>query len=150
MRPIIPAEHEQADFSIVEWSPENIVVEKLGSGHHIQVPVTWVRKVYVATHSQPAIVVLDGRLQWISKKGPLGRGSWKLMPDAPSSQYGVEKAVSVYDPEATELENQFGCQWFPRGVVPYALAQGMYVFYGADGRYFRMTEDDRILLCSTP
>jgi len=153
MRPVIPLEHEQADFMIVEWSPDNIWVNK-DSGHHVQVPATWVRKVYASTDSAPAILLLDGRLQWISGRGPSVQGVWRLLPDAPSpgpdGQFGIERIVSMYDPEATELQEQFGCQWVPCGVVSYALTQGMHVFYGADGRYFRMMEDNRIQLSPTP
>jgi hypothetical protein len=128
-------------------------VQKAGSGHYIQIPETWVTGVYDPTDFTPAILLLAGRLQWTSGKGSL-RGMWKLLPEAPPSgadgQFGFDKIVSVHDTEVTELQNRFGCQWIPRGVVPTALAQGMHVFYGADGRYLRMAEDNRILLSPRP
>jgi len=152
IRPVIPSEHEEADFKVQDWNLDSISVEKLGSGHRFPITATWVHKVYDATGSFPAILVLDGRLQWISRTGTMP-GTWRLIPGPAASgqeaRYGIERIVSVYDPEVAVLES-FGCQWIPRRVVPSALAQGLQVFYAADGRCLRMAEDNRILLTPNP
>lgn len=65
--PIVPREHEQSDFMLIEDRGECFVFQKLDSQRYVDIPKSFIEKVHKFGDSKPALVQLIGRLQWVSE-----------------------------------------------------------------------------------
>src|SRR5712692_5633759 len=76
--PIVPRQHEQSDFSLEEDKGTYLSFKKLDSSRTVDIPKSFIEKVHSFGASQPAIIELSGRIQWVSAK----RG-FELLPNKP-------------------------------------------------------------------
>jgi hypothetical protein len=77
--PIFPVQCAKDEFHLTEQDAQNLQVSK-SSGHQIRIPRALIRHVLHGDYHEPATIVLDGRLQWLSSSR-----SWKVFPEAPST-----------------------------------------------------------------
>src|SRR4029077_5621542 len=89
--------------------------------------------------NQKPILVLDGRLQWVSR---IQR--WRFFPERPEadSPLGFSKPSPLQDPRATELVAELRTMGYEPGwaddvEVPSKQSPCYQVVYDNDGRYFR-------------
>ena len=139
VKPAIPAKAEIDKFQVQEVTSDALVVEKLSSGHRIQIPIGRVAEVLVLAPGEPPVVQLDGRLQWLTISD-----SWKffdLKPD-PASPYGFHKPSHLQDVCAFDigeaLKKRGGRMgWRLERDLPGSLVRGVEIVYDDDGKYFR-------------
>jgi hypothetical protein len=142
--PIVPREHEQSDFMLIEDSGECFVFQKLDSQRYVDIPKSFIEKVHKFGDSKPALVQLIGRLQWVSIKR-----NFELFPDKPptgsAGAYGIGKDVDHGYPARLGLAGRFARE----ERLPQLLTQGWYVVYDLDGTYLRWPGPDvnQILVC---
>jgi hypothetical protein len=143
--PIVPREHEQSDFRVVEDKGGYFIFEKLDSTRQVDIPKSFVEKIHKFSNSKPALVQLSGRVQWVSMKR-----NFALFPDkppaGPAGAYGIGKDVDVDYPRRLGIAGSFARE----ERLPQLLSQGWYVFYDLDGTYLRWPGKDanQILVCN--
>jgi hypothetical protein len=125
--PVVPREHEQSQFMLMEEYDEYLELQKLDSQRYVTIPKSFIENVHQFGHSAPALLRLSGRLQWVSTKR-----DFELFPDRPPSGpagiYGIPKDVdSRY---AARLG--IACKCARKDRLPEVLSQGWLVFYDLD------------------
>ena len=130
--PIVPRQHEQSEFMLMEDSDECLVFQKMDSQRAVDIPKSFIEKIRKFSDSRPALVQLSGRLQWVSTKR-----SFELFPDKPPSgndgTYGIGKDVDNGYPVRLGVEGRFGRE----DRLPEILGRGWSIFYDSDGTYLR-------------
>jgi hypothetical protein len=143
--PIVPRQHEQSDFSLEEDKGKYLSFKKIDSARIVDIPKSFIEKVHSFGNSQPAIVELSGRIQWVSAKR-----RFELLPDKPPSgpagAYGIGKNVDFGYPAQLGIVGSFARE----ERLPLLLTQGWYVYYDSDGTYLRWPgpDVDQILVCN--
>jgi hypothetical protein len=126
--PIIPREHEQADFILMEDKGECFTFKKVDSERNVDIPKSLIAKIHSFGDSKPARIELTGRLQWLSRKR-----IFDVSPEKPTSAYGVAKDVDSAYPVRKSINGKFGRE----DRLPEILAGGWMIFYDSDGTYLR-------------
>jgi hypothetical protein len=150
IRPAIPRRIEQEEY-FVEGPTEPDCIKITRSAHHLRIPSTAVAKVHLFGDQQVPLILLDGRLQWISTTQ-----RWKFLPETPSSdsagEHGLSKNVDFQYPQREGITNRFTVRWFREDHLQRFLGQGWNVFYDHDGRYLRVSgpDIDQVLLSQRP
>jgi hypothetical protein len=134
--PIVPRQHEQSEFMLMQDAGECFVFEKLGADRHVHIPKSFIEKTHKFGNSKPTLVQLSGRLQWVSAKR-----MFELFPDkppaGPAGAYGIGKVVDIDYPKRLGIAGNF----VRENPLPQLLAQGWYVFYDSDGTHLRCGEE---------
>jgi hypothetical protein len=134
--PIVPREHEQAEFSVEDDKGEYFVLRKLDSSRQVDLPKSFIEKIHSFGNAKPSLVQLGGRLQWISAKR-----NFELFHDNPAALagvYGIGKDVHTNYVGRLGIEAKFARE----DRLPQLLAQGWYVYYDLDGTYLRWPGPD--------
>jgi hypothetical protein len=136
--PIVPREHEQAEFSVEDDKGECLTLKKLDSSRQVDIPKSFIEKIHSFGNMKPALVQLSGRLQWVSAKR-----NFELFHDKPAAAragaYGIGKDVNPnYVGQLGIEESKFARE----DRLPELLAQGWYVYYDLDGTYLRWAGPD--------
>jgi hypothetical protein len=143
--PIIPRQHEQTDFLLIQDKAQCYSFSKVDSLGQIDIPQSFIEKVHRFGNSKPALIQLNGRLQWVSE-----RQNFELFPDKPppgsfGACYGVGKDVDLEYPQRLGIAGRFARE----ERLPLLLTQGWVVFYDLDGSYLRWPghDVDQIFVC---
>lgn len=135
--PIVPRQHEQSDFSLEEDKGECFIFKKWDSTRQVDIPKSFIEKIHSFGNSQPAVVQLSGRLQWVS-----ARRNFELFPEKPpagtAGAYGIGKDVDIDYPRRLGIAGAFARE----DRLPQLLSQDWYVFYDLDGTYLRWPGHD--------
>jgi len=134
--PIVPREHEQAEFSVEDDKGEYFALRKLDSSRQVDIPKSFIEKIHSFGNAKPALVQLSGRLQWISAKR-----NFELFHDNPvalAGAYGIGRDVHPNYVGRLGIESKFARE----DRLPQLLAQGWYVYYDLDGTYLRWPGPD--------
>jgi hypothetical protein len=151
IRPAIPRRFEQEIFTVQGVEADFVDVKRTNSHHQVRIPASAIAKVHVFGDEQPSLVLLDGRLQWVTLTQ-----RWEFLPDAPRAgpapEYGLSKPVDFRYPRLSGITDRFAVRWFREDAVPRFLGQGWNIFYDGDGRYLRSSgpDIDLILLSQQP
>jgi len=140
--PIVPREHEQSEFMLMEDSDETFQFQKLDSQKYVDIPKSFIERIHKFSDKKPVIVQLSGRLQWVSAK----RNFELFPPTGPLDAYGIGKDVDNDYPRHLGIE----CKFARQDRLPQLLRQGWYVFYDSDGMYLRWPGKDvnQIVVCN--
>ncbi|HEV2424031.1 MAG TPA: hypothetical protein VGZ29_04295 [Terriglobia bacterium] len=154
VHPSIPRHNEHREYQIQRLEAGRIVLRERLADQPLSIPAASVAKVHSARGPKPALLVLKGRLQWIT-----ATRQWMVLPEQPpaDSEHGLHKLASSSDDHVVEVIERLGQQgysawWVPVDEVREFLIQGGEIIYDADGRYLR-TRDQRsewILLARRP
>jgi hypothetical protein len=150
IRPAIPRRIEQEDY-FVEGPIEPDCIKVTRSAHHLRIPSSAIATVHLFGDQQPPIVILDGRLQWIT-----ATQRWEFLPEKPpsdsSGDYGLPRYVDFQYPQREGITDRFAVRWFREDGLQSFLGQGWNVFYDRDGRYLRVSgpDIDQVLLSQRP
>lgn len=140
IRPIIPREHEQSDFMLMDETQDSFVFEKLDSMRRIEIPKSFIEKIHRFSSGKSNLIQLVGRLQWVSVKR-----TFELFPDKPPTgtegAYGIGKEVDQRYAARLGISDACFCRWNHLAEV---LARGRVVFYDEDGSY--LTWGDSVLV----
>lgn len=144
--PIVPRVHEQSDFYLQEDTGPLYVFKKQDSLRTVEIPKSFVSSVHMLGSGKPAILRLNGRLQWVSPKR-----MFDLFVDPPPAgplgAYGIAKDVDLDYPRRAGIQ---GVSFVREERLPQLLMQGWYVYYDNDGAYLRNPGRDanQILICN--
>lgn len=148
IRSTIPSKAEQDKFHVREATLNVVVAEKLSSNHIVRIPTSRITEILAAEPNEPPVVLLDGRLQWLTLSKV-----WKFLEEKPplGSHFGFSKISYPTDSHATEIENKlrtmgYDPTWKVEERIAPALAGGAEVFYDEDGRYLYWKEDNPSIL----
>ena len=140
--PAIPRFAEQDAFHIDKFDERTTALAKHSTNETIDIPTTRIVEVLFYGDNQKPILVLDGRLQWVSR---IER--WRFFPEKPEadSPLGFAKPSTLQDPRATELVAELRTRgyepgWATEVEVPSKQSPGYQVVYDDDGRYFRIAD----------
>lgn len=112
---------------------------KLDSSRQVDIPKSFIETVHSWGDTKPALVLLKGRLQWVSRKR-----NFELFPEMPpegrAGVYGIGKDV---DSRYVQQLGIPGRSSFVREErLPQLLSQGWYVYYDVDGTYLKWLGPD--------
>jgi hypothetical protein len=150
IRPAIPRRIEQEEY-FVEGPTEADCLKVTRAAHHLRIPETAIARVDFFGDQQPPLILLEGRLQWITVTQ-----RWEFLPEKPpsdaSGDYGQSKFVDFQYPHREGITDRFAVRWFREDAVPTFIGQGWHIFYDRDGRYLRVSgpDVDQILLSQRP
>jgi len=140
--PILPTFRQQDDFGFVEIREYELILDKPGSIHsRIHIPLSRLRDPMFSGSGRAVILVLDGRLQWLS-----GDREWKVFPEAPATSeermIGFSKFSSANDPKLQEMSARLAryghtISFVREDRLGEVFGQGKQVVYDDDGLYFR-------------
>jgi hypothetical protein len=141
VRAVVPRSNEQIDFSLVQDTGTSFVFRKSDSDRTVEIPKSFVEKIHRFGTTQPALVELGGRLQWVTAKR-----RFELFPDKPADVYGIGKDVDFGYAGRLSINGKFARQ----ERLPFLLTQGWNVYYDLDGSYLRLpgSDCDQILVCN--
>jgi hypothetical protein len=135
--PVIPRDHEQSQFSVLEDTGSHYVFQKLDSMRNVDIPKSFLENIHHLGSSKPSLLQLKGRLQWVSSKR-----NFELFPDKPSAgpagEYGIGKEVDIGYPARQRISGRFGRE----DRLPEILGRGWLVFYDLDGKYLKWRGQD--------
>jgi len=126
-------------FAVAEVEPATVTLKKQSSGHSVPIPAPRIAEVLVSGTHEPATVLLDGRLQWLTI-----RQEWKFLPERPDPADGLRLGFSnnspMQGPNVQALSAQLAergrrVSWSRKDKLPERLQAGYEVFYDSDGRY---------------
>jgi hypothetical protein len=130
--PIVPREHEQSEWIVERDEGDCFLFQKSDSQAGVEIPRSFIEKIHSFGNSKPALVQLNGRIQWVSTKR-----HWELFSDkppaGPAGAYGIGKDVDVGYPTRKGIAGKFGRE----DCLPEILGRGWSVFYDLDGMYLR-------------
>ncbi len=141
--PIVPREHEQSDFLLLQIVGDCFQFEKLGTSRQVNIPKSFIEKVHKFGDTRPALIQLSARLQWVTPKR-----NFDLFPEKPpggsAGACGVGKNIDFNYPARAGINGSFARE----DQLPRVLSEGWSIFYDSDGRYFRWPghEVDQILV----
>jgi len=149
IEPIVPRKFERSEWVVQSTSGNAFVFQKTDSMATVEIPVSFIENVHEFTNNAPALVQLDGRLQWIS----VGQ-RWLVLSEKPQpgphNEHGYSKFVDFDYPRRMAYTGEFA--WCREDRLAECLSRGRYVFYDEDGRYLRVPgpDIDQILVSSRP
>ncbi len=141
--PIVPREHEQSDFLLLQIVGDCFQFEKLGTSRQVNIPKSFIEKVHKFGDTRPALIQLSGRLQWVTPKRNFDLFPEKP-PDGSADAFGVGKNIDFNYPARNSISGSFARE----DQVPRVLAEGWSIYYDSDGKYLRWPghEVDQILV----
>jgi hypothetical protein len=143
--PIVPRKHEQSEFMLEKVADECLSVKKLDSGRQVLIPKSFVEKIHRFGDSKPALMQLNGRLQWISAKR-----NFECVPGLPptgqAGLYGIGKNVDSRYPMRLGISGAFA----RIDRLPEVLSRGWHVYYDEDGMYLILPDlgANQVFVCS--
>ncbi len=153
--PVIPVKCASDKFLIEKTQMGALYLHKLGSGHHVPVPLTRIKEIWPeGTYQDSATLVLEGRLQWSTRNQ-----FWKFAPESPASQtereIGFGKLSSAEDQIRIDLERILRAHGRNSWLIDErhlagALAQGRHIVYDEDGKFFRVPSGPNWLILISP
>jgi hypothetical protein len=149
IEPIVPRWCEQSIWILKSIDDGCFRFEKIGSFATIAIPNSFIEKAHRFTGDTSGLVLLAGRLQWIS----VGQ-HWKLFSEKPpvdsEDEHGFSRSVALEYPGMRGLVN--GVAWARRDRLPQILGQGKYIFYDEDGKYLKVPgrDVDLVLISDQP
>jgi hypothetical protein len=142
LTPVFPTRCQLDKFRLVEIARYELILSKAGTLHSsIPIPISRLKDPIFAGQLEPAMLVLDGRLQWLSCEA-----AWKFFPESPSTpqerMIGFPKPSSMDDPKIAEVQEKLARRNIGVGFVReerlgQVFGQGKQVVYDSDGLYFR-------------
>jgi hypothetical protein len=142
VRPAIPRSAEEQEYRVKQVDSDHALIQKHSSDPPLRIASSAVAQVYCSTDHAPSMVVLKGRMQWITASE-----QWALLPEQPpsDSDLGLDKLANPDDPQVIHFVNQlrdkgYSPWWVPKDSMHELLAQGAEIIYDRDGRYFRASD----------
>jgi len=139
VRPAIPRSAEEHEYRVQQIDSDCALIQKLLSDPPLAISVSAVAQLHFSRDHRPSVVILKGRMQWITTTG-----QWALLPEQPpaDSEFGLDKLANPDDPQVVHFVNQlrrkgYSPWWVPEDSMRELLGQGAEVIYDKDGRYFR-------------
>jgi hypothetical protein len=147
--PIVPRRFERSEWLVQSSSGNSFVFQKTDSMATVEIPVSFIETVHRFQGDGPALVQLDGRLQWVSVGQRWQVQSEKPQP-GPRSEHGYSKFVDFDYPRRMAYAGEFA--WCREDRLSECLSRGRYVFYDEDGTYLRVPgpDIDQILVSNHP
>jgi hypothetical protein len=149
IEPIVPRKFERSEWLVQSNSGNCFVFQKTDSMAHVEIPVSFIETVHRFHDNAPALVQLNGRLQWIS----VGQ-RWLVLSEKPQpgphNEHGYSKFVDFDYPTRMAYAGEFA--WCREDRLAECLSRGRYVFYDEDARYLRVPgpDIDQILVSNRP
>lgn len=149
IEPIVPRRFERTEWLVQSNSGNAFVFQKTDSMATVEIPVSFIENVHRFRDNAPALVQLDGRLQWIS----VGQ-RWLVLSEKPQpgphNEHGYSKFVDFDYPRRMAYTGEFA--WCREDRLAECLSRGRYIFYDEDGKYLRVPgpDIDQILVSSRP
>jgi hypothetical protein len=139
IQPIVPTFPGEYSFHIERIDEKNLTVCLERTRESIVIPVRRVTEVLDFGEREAPILVLQGRLQWITT---IQRWRFRQEEADPDSLLGIHKDTTINDLRAKEIIEQLGKQNFQAGwtyepEVPGKINASYQPVYDDDGRYFR-------------
>jgi hypothetical protein len=137
LTPLIPARKHDL-FTVVDIQPATVTLEKSSSDRRVHVPAERIESVMNYGPSEAPVVVLNGRLQWLTLPG-----AWRFFHEKPPAddplRIGLPKqsgAGPSFDEVLSQIQRT-GCSasWANTDLLPGKLNSGAEVFYDANGFY---------------
>jgi hypothetical protein len=139
VRPAIPRSAEEEEYRVKQVDSDRVWIQKHSSDPPLSIASSAVAQVDCSSDQTPSMVVLKGRMQWITASE-----QWALLPEQPpsDSEFGLDKLANPDDPQVIHFVNQlrekgYSPWWVPKDSMHELLAQGAEIIYDKDGRYFR-------------
>lgn len=139
VRPAIPRCAEEHEYRVQQIDSEQALIQKLSSDPPLAISASAVAQLQFSHDHNPSLVVLKGRMQWITTSE-----RWALLPEQPpaDSEFGLDKLANPDDPQVVHFVNQlrqkgYSPWWVSVDSMRELLAQGAEIIYDKDGRYFR-------------
>jgi len=155
IKPTIPRFAERDMFSIRELTNDALTVEKESTDEALSIPASRISDIlFHDSKADTPVLVLDGRLQWLST---IQR--WRFFPEKPdaASPLGFSKPSVTSDPTAARLcaelqRKGFTMGWAAEAEIPGKQNGAYQVVYDDDGRYFKIEDRvrDLALVAQTP
>jgi hypothetical protein len=145
--PTVPRDFEQSHWMVIADKGRHFEMHKTDSHANINLPKSFIEEVHDFGPTDPSLVQLRGRLQWVSVKR-----RWVLFPEKPINDPGIGKDVDFGYPARRGIADGFKVAWCREDRLPQCLANGWHVFYDEDGKYLRVPGPDvaQILICDRP
>lgn len=150
LSPLVPS-NAYDRFTVRSVEPSSVVFEKQSSSQSVTVPAGRITEILSHEDSEPASVILNGRLQWhtVSEQ-------WRFLLESPDQtdglMLGLGKQSGLRDPALAALGDRLArrarqLSWSLRSKLPARLSMGYEVFYDEDGRYlYSLGHDGQILV----
>ena len=139
VRPAIPRSAEEHEYRVQQIGSDGALIQRLASDPPLTISSSAVAQVHFSADHSPPMLVLKGRMQWISASE-----RWAVFPEQPpcDSEFGCDKLANPDDPQVIHFVNQlrqkgYSPWWVPKDSTHEFLAQGGEIIYDKDGRYFR-------------
>lgn len=151
MVPVFPGEYK---FHVESLDQKTLTVHLHSTRESIDIPASRVSEILTYGDSEPPVLLLDGRLQWVTT---IQR--WRFFPEKPelTAPLGLHKLSRLDDKRAQELSNAFRDRgwnpgWTYEGDVPSKINAAYQLFYDDDGRYFKIPDhpDNLVLIVKRP
>lgn len=144
VHPSVPRPTEHREYEVQRLEAGRIVLRERAADQPLSIAAAAVAEVRSGRGPKSAMLVLKGRLQWIT-----AARKWVVLPEQPpaDSEHGLHKVASSSDERVLEFIGQLRQQgyspwWVPVESVREFLSQGGEIIYDSDGRYLR-TRDQR-------
>jgi hypothetical protein len=144
VHPSIPRATEHREYQVQHVEGGRITLRERLADPPLSIASAAVAEVRSARGPKPAMLVLRGRLQWIT-----AARQWVVLPEQPPAdcEHGLHKLASSSDDRVVEFIEQlrqqgYSAWWVPVDSVREFLSQGGEIIYDSDGRYLR-TRDQR-------
>lgn len=148
IRPTFPRKAELDDFQLQEVKQDVAIFQKLSSGHQVNIPTSRVAEILTVSVSGSPVLLLEGRLQWVTPSE-----SWRFFEEKPEpdSVLGFHKPSHLHDPAANTITNQirekgYEPGWASEVDLPGREGTEFETVYDEDGRYFRIPDPYRSLI----
>jgi hypothetical protein len=142
IQPMVPTFPGEYLFQIEHFDERNLTVHLHSTRESIDIPVGRVVEVLYSGDREPPILVLKGRIQWITT---IQR--WRFRPEETDadSHLGIHKDTTIDDPRAREITERLRRQnfepgWTYENEVPGKINANYQPVYDEDGRYFRVLD----------
>lgn len=139
VQPAIPRSAEEHEYRVQQVDPDRALIQRRTNDPPLSISSSAVAQLHFSSDHTPSLVVLKGRVQWITASG-----QWALLPEQPpaDSEFGLDKLANPDDPQVIHFVNQlrergYSPWWVPKDSMQELLAQGAEIIYDKDGRYFR-------------
>jgi hypothetical protein len=130
--PIVPRVHEQTLFELRQKNDACFNFYKRDSQRQVDIPTTFIERAHRFGDSNPGLVELRGRLQWVSV-----RNTFQIFTDRPSLEPHGEFGVSKDTSPAYAARLGVGGSFAREDRIPELLQGGWHIFYDEDGKYLR-------------
>jgi hypothetical protein len=142
IQPIVPTFPGEFIFHIEQIDEKSLTVHLHSTRESIDIPVRRVVEVLYSGDREHPILVLKGRIQWISR---IQR--WRFRQEEPGSDslLGIHKDTTQSDPTAEEIcehlrRQDFQPGWVYEHEVPGRINVAFQPVYDDEGRYFRVLD----------